>query len=181
MNSRDGKHVDILSELAEKYKHNKLVDDSLERCITQSSTIEDEDPKIKKETEALESDIQDENGEELPKKESKPNSLSQLTHKYIHRQRIASGLRELGWMFQVCNEFERLPVQCTYDFVPSYEVFEEVERGSQERHHMKVHERIVILYLKLSWEEQHLYEFIKDLLELLITLKDTLDELEKVV
>ncbi|XP_019267171.1 PREDICTED: uncharacterized protein LOC109244523 [Nicotiana attenuata] len=48
------KEIDVVGELAEKYKFDKLVGDILERCITQSSTVEDEDPEIKKEAEALE-------------------------------------------------------------------------------------------------------------------------------
>lgn len=36
--------LDVVGELAEKHK---LVDDSLEICITQSRTTEDEDPDIK--------------------------------------------------------------------------------------------------------------------------------------
>ncbi|XP_016440356.1 uncharacterized protein LOC107766130 [Nicotiana tabacum] len=45
--------LDVVGELAEQHKLDKLVGDSLERCISQSSTTEDEDLKIKKEVEAL--------------------------------------------------------------------------------------------------------------------------------
>ncbi|XP_009795877.1 uncharacterized protein [Nicotiana sylvestris] len=46
--------LDIVGALGEQYKLDKLVGDSLERCISQSSTIEYEDPEIKKEVEELE-------------------------------------------------------------------------------------------------------------------------------
>nr|XP_016469829.1 PREDICTED: uncharacterized protein LOC107792153 [Nicotiana tabacum] len=50
--------LDVVGELAEKYKFDKLVGDTLEKCITQSSTVENEDPEIKKEAEALENEDQ---------------------------------------------------------------------------------------------------------------------------
>nr|XP_016505764.1 PREDICTED: uncharacterized protein LOC107823586 [Nicotiana tabacum] len=65
--------LDVVGELAEKYKFDKLVGDTLERCITQSSTMEDEDPKIKKEVEALETEDQVVDEEELKEEASKPN------------------------------------------------------------------------------------------------------------
>ncbi|XP_009599345.1 uncharacterized protein [Nicotiana tomentosiformis] len=46
--------LDVIGELDEKYKFDKLVGDTLKRCITQSSTVDDEDSEIKKEAEALE-------------------------------------------------------------------------------------------------------------------------------
>nr|XP_016486276.1 PREDICTED: uncharacterized protein LOC107806605 [Nicotiana tabacum] len=46
--------LDVVGELAEQHKMDKLVGDSLERCISQSSTTEDKDPEIKKEVKALE-------------------------------------------------------------------------------------------------------------------------------
>ncbi|XP_009765592.1 uncharacterized protein [Nicotiana sylvestris] len=46
--------IDIVGELAEKYKFDKFVGDTLERCITQSSIVGDEDLEIKKEAKALE-------------------------------------------------------------------------------------------------------------------------------
>ncbi|XP_009602466.1 uncharacterized protein [Nicotiana tomentosiformis] len=45
--------LDVVRELAEQHKLDKLVADSLERCISQSSTTKDENPEIKKEVEAL--------------------------------------------------------------------------------------------------------------------------------
>ncbi|XP_019265063.1 PREDICTED: uncharacterized protein LOC109242677 [Nicotiana attenuata] len=65
--------LDVIGELAEKYKFDKLVGDTLERCITQFSTVEDEDPEIKKEVEALETDDQVVDEEELKEEASKPN------------------------------------------------------------------------------------------------------------
>ncbi|XP_070032274.1 uncharacterized protein [Nicotiana tomentosiformis] len=65
--------LDIVGELAEKYKLDKLVGDNLERCITQSSTVEDEDPEIKKEDEALETENQMVDEEELKEEDSKRN------------------------------------------------------------------------------------------------------------
>ncbi|XP_016485902.1 uncharacterized protein LOC107806290 [Nicotiana tabacum] len=57
--------------LAENYKFDKLVGNSLQRCITQSSTMEDDDPEIKKEAEALEIEDQFVDEEELKKEASK--------------------------------------------------------------------------------------------------------------
>ncbi|XP_075095129.1 uncharacterized protein LOC107794098 [Nicotiana tabacum] len=65
--------LDVVGELAEKYKFDKLVGDTVERCITQSSTVEDEDPEIKKEAEALETEDQVVDEEELKEEASKPN------------------------------------------------------------------------------------------------------------
>nr|XP_016515230.1 PREDICTED: uncharacterized protein LOC107831949 [Nicotiana tabacum] len=65
--------LDVIGELAEKYKFDKLVGDTLERCITESSTVDDEDPEIKKEDEALETEDQVVDEEELKKEASKPN------------------------------------------------------------------------------------------------------------
>lgn len=45
--------LDMLGELTEQHKLDKLVGDSLERSISQSSATEDEDPEIKKEAEVL--------------------------------------------------------------------------------------------------------------------------------
>nr|XP_016433140.1 PREDICTED: uncharacterized protein LOC107759664 [Nicotiana tabacum] len=61
--------LDVVGELAEKYKFDKLMGD----CITQSSTVEDEDPEIKKEAEALETDDRVDDEEELKEEASKPN------------------------------------------------------------------------------------------------------------
>ncbi|XP_033513305.1 uncharacterized protein [Nicotiana tomentosiformis] len=64
--------LDMVGELAEQHKLDKLVGDSLERCISQSSTIEDEDTEIKKEVEALENENQVVDEEEFEKEKSKP-------------------------------------------------------------------------------------------------------------
>ncbi|XP_019253825.1 PREDICTED: uncharacterized protein LOC109232512 [Nicotiana attenuata] len=50
----------------------KMVGDSLERCITQSSIAEDEDPEIKKEAQALEDENQVVDEEEFEKERIKP-------------------------------------------------------------------------------------------------------------
>ncbi|XP_075080926.1 uncharacterized protein LOC142166225 [Nicotiana tabacum] len=65
--------LDVIRELAEKYKFDKLVGDTLERCITQSSIVDDKDPKIKKEAEALETEDQVVDEDELKEEASKPN------------------------------------------------------------------------------------------------------------
>ncbi|XP_070057595.1 uncharacterized protein [Nicotiana tomentosiformis] len=65
--------LDIVGELAKKYKLYKLVGDTLERCITQSSKVEDEDPEIKKDAEALENENQVVDEEELKEEASKSN------------------------------------------------------------------------------------------------------------
>ncbi|XP_070057478.1 uncharacterized protein [Nicotiana tomentosiformis] len=65
--------LDIVGELTEKYNFDKLVGDTLERCITQSSTVEDEDLEIKKEVEALETKDQVVDEDELKEEDAKPN------------------------------------------------------------------------------------------------------------
>ncbi|XP_016515464.1 uncharacterized protein LOC107832166 [Nicotiana tabacum] len=50
--------LDVVGELAEQHELDKLVGDSLERCISQSSTTEDEDPEIRKKVKALEDENQ---------------------------------------------------------------------------------------------------------------------------
>nr|XP_033512688.1 uncharacterized protein LOC117277381 [Nicotiana tomentosiformis] len=65
--------IDVVGELAEKFKFYKLVGDILERYITQSSTVEDEDPELKKEAEVLETEDQMVDEEELKKEASKPS------------------------------------------------------------------------------------------------------------
>ncbi|OIT02500.1 hypothetical protein A4A49_56776, partial [Nicotiana attenuata] len=65
--------LDVVGELAKKYKFDKLVGDTLERCITQSTTMEDEDPELKKEAEALEIENQVVDDQELKEEASKPN------------------------------------------------------------------------------------------------------------
>nr|XP_018623580.1 uncharacterized protein LOC108943706 [Nicotiana tomentosiformis] len=64
--------LDVVGELAEQHKLDKLVGDSLERCISQSSTTEDEDPQIKKEAEALEDENHVVDEEEFEKERIKP-------------------------------------------------------------------------------------------------------------
>nr|XP_016495965.1 PREDICTED: uncharacterized protein LOC107814979 [Nicotiana tabacum] len=64
--------IDVVGELAEQHKPDKLVGDSLKRCISQSSTTEDEDPEIKMEVEALEYENQVVDEEEFEKEKSKP-------------------------------------------------------------------------------------------------------------
>ncbi|XP_070036283.1 uncharacterized protein [Nicotiana tomentosiformis] len=54
--------LDVVRELAEKYKLDKLAGDTLEKFITRSSIMEDEDTEMKKEVEALE--IEDQVGDE---------------------------------------------------------------------------------------------------------------------
>nr|XP_016437197.1 PREDICTED: uncharacterized protein LOC107763244 [Nicotiana tabacum] len=78
--------LDVIGELAEKYKFDKLVGDTLERCITQSGIVEDEDFEIKKDVEALETKDQVVDEEELKQEASKPNVKSKVlpTHlKYV--------------------------------------------------------------------------------------------------
>nr|XP_016485837.1 PREDICTED: uncharacterized protein LOC107806228 [Nicotiana tabacum] len=65
--------LDVVGELAKNYKFDKFVGDTLERCITQSSTVEDEDPEINKEAEALETEDQVVDEEKLKKEASKPD------------------------------------------------------------------------------------------------------------
>ncbi|XP_075081257.1 uncharacterized protein LOC142166297 [Nicotiana tabacum] len=65
--------LDVVGELAKKYKFDKLVGDTLERCITQSNTVKDEDPEIKKEAETLKTKDQVINEEELKEEASKPS------------------------------------------------------------------------------------------------------------
>ncbi|XP_075098015.1 uncharacterized protein LOC142175331 [Nicotiana tabacum] len=65
--------LNVVGELAKKYKFDKLVRNTLERCITQSSKVEDEDPEIKKEVEALETEDQVGDEEKLKEEASKPS------------------------------------------------------------------------------------------------------------
>ncbi|XP_075087557.1 uncharacterized protein LOC142169576 [Nicotiana tabacum] len=65
--------LNIVGEVPEKYNFDKLVGDTQERCITHSSTVENEDPKIKKEAEALETEDQVVDEEELKEEAAKPN------------------------------------------------------------------------------------------------------------
>ncbi|XP_009620918.1 uncharacterized protein [Nicotiana tomentosiformis] len=65
--------LDVVGELAKKSKFDKLVGDILEWCIIQSSKEDDEDPEIKKEAEALETEDQVVDEEELKKEASKPS------------------------------------------------------------------------------------------------------------
>ncbi|XP_070034370.1 uncharacterized protein [Nicotiana tomentosiformis] len=65
--------INVVGELDEKYKFDKLVGNTLERCITQSSKVEDEDPEIKKVAEALETEDQVGDEEKLKEEASKPS------------------------------------------------------------------------------------------------------------
>ncbi|XP_009617311.1 uncharacterized protein [Nicotiana tomentosiformis] len=65
--------IDVVRKLAKKYKLDKLVGDTLKRCITQSSTVEDGDPEIKKEDEALETEDKVVDEEELKEEACKPS------------------------------------------------------------------------------------------------------------
>ncbi|XP_075098823.1 uncharacterized protein LOC142175740 [Nicotiana tabacum] len=64
--------LDVVGELAEQHKLDKLVGDSLGRCISQSNTTDDEDPEIKKEVKALEDENQVVNEEEFEKEKINP-------------------------------------------------------------------------------------------------------------
>ncbi|XP_019231345.1 PREDICTED: uncharacterized protein LOC109212177 [Nicotiana attenuata] len=64
--------LDVVGELAEQHKLDKLVGDSLERFISQSSTVEDDDPEIKKEAEALKDGNHVADEEEFEKERIKP-------------------------------------------------------------------------------------------------------------
>nr|XP_009610619.1 uncharacterized protein LOC104104279 [Nicotiana tomentosiformis] len=63
--------LDVVGELAKKYKFDKIVGDTIERCITQSGTVEDENPEKKKEAEALETGDQVVDEEELKEEASR--------------------------------------------------------------------------------------------------------------
>ncbi|XP_070007222.1 uncharacterized protein [Nicotiana sylvestris] len=63
--------LDVVGELVEKCKFDKLMRDTLERCITQSSIVEVEDPDLKKVVEALETENQEQKLVELLKKHKK--------------------------------------------------------------------------------------------------------------
>ncbi|XP_070050487.1 uncharacterized protein [Nicotiana tomentosiformis] len=65
--------MDMVEDMVENYKFDKLVGDTLERCITQSSTVEDEDPEIKREDEALETENQVVDEKKLKEEASMPN------------------------------------------------------------------------------------------------------------
>nr|XP_033515656.1 uncharacterized protein LOC117280099 isoform X2 [Nicotiana tomentosiformis] len=53
-------HIDLLNDLADKYKDDQLISDSLERCLANSGTANDDDPRIKEKAETLENGPQNE-------------------------------------------------------------------------------------------------------------------------
>ncbi|XP_070039639.1 uncharacterized protein [Nicotiana tomentosiformis] len=75
--------LDVVEEMTETYEFDKLVGDTLERCITQYSTVEDEDLEIKKEAEALETENQVVNEEELKEEDFKPNVELKVLPTYL--------------------------------------------------------------------------------------------------
>ncbi|XP_070020213.1 uncharacterized protein [Nicotiana sylvestris] len=51
--------IDMISDLADEFKDDQLISDSMERCLTKSSTAQDDDPAIRREAEILEKDSED--------------------------------------------------------------------------------------------------------------------------
>ncbi|XP_019225302.1 PREDICTED: uncharacterized protein LOC109206891 [Nicotiana attenuata] len=72
--------LDAVGELAKKHK---LVGDSLERCITQSSIADDEHPEINKEAEALDTEDEVVDEEELEKEMAKPKMEMKLLSTHL--------------------------------------------------------------------------------------------------
>ncbi|XP_060183121.1 uncharacterized protein LOC132613083 [Lycium barbarum] len=52
--------IDLLNDLADEYKNDQLITDSLERCFSKSGSTTDDDPIIKEEGETLEKDLENE-------------------------------------------------------------------------------------------------------------------------
>nr|XP_016510467.1 PREDICTED: uncharacterized protein LOC107827778 [Nicotiana tabacum] len=86
--------LDVVGELDEQHKLDKLVGDSLERCISQSSTTEDKDPEIKKEVEALEDENQVVGEEEFEKEMIKPK-LELKEHMLV--ELLQKHKKAIGW------------------------------------------------------------------------------------
>ncbi|XP_019240836.1 PREDICTED: uncharacterized protein LOC109220827 [Nicotiana attenuata] len=51
--------IDMISDIADEFKDNQLISDSMEICLTRSGTAQDDDPIIRRETEILEKDSED--------------------------------------------------------------------------------------------------------------------------
>ncbi|XP_009780175.1 uncharacterized protein LOC107831719 [Nicotiana tabacum] len=51
--------IDMISDLADEFKDDQLISDSMERCLTKSGTAQDDDPIIRREAEILEKDSKD--------------------------------------------------------------------------------------------------------------------------
>ncbi|XP_075074435.1 uncharacterized protein LOC142162032 [Nicotiana tabacum] len=51
--------IDIINDLADEFKNDQLISDSMERCLTKSGTTQDDDPTIKREAKILEKDYED--------------------------------------------------------------------------------------------------------------------------
>ncbi|XP_060211955.1 uncharacterized protein LOC132639529 [Lycium barbarum] len=84
--------IDMISDLADEFKDDKLILDSMERCLSKSGTSQDDDPTIRSEVEILEKHYKDEEiqAEEVqPKMELKilPSHL-----KYVYLEHIISSI-----------------------------------------------------------------------------------------
>ncbi|XP_019248644.1 PREDICTED: uncharacterized protein LOC109227906 [Nicotiana attenuata] len=51
--------IDMISDLANEFKDDQLISDSMKRCLTKSGTAQDDDPTIRREAEILEKDSED--------------------------------------------------------------------------------------------------------------------------
>ncbi|XP_059315657.1 uncharacterized protein LOC132066349 [Lycium ferocissimum] len=57
--------IDLLNDLADEYKDDQLITDSLERCLSKSGSTSDDDPIIKEEAETLEKDFENETRKQI--------------------------------------------------------------------------------------------------------------------
>nr|XP_016473489.1 PREDICTED: uncharacterized protein LOC107795375 [Nicotiana tabacum] len=51
--------IDMISDLADEFKDDQLISDSMKRCLTKSSTAQDDDPTIRREAKILKKDSED--------------------------------------------------------------------------------------------------------------------------
>ncbi|XP_070054069.1 uncharacterized protein [Nicotiana tomentosiformis] len=61
--------INMISDLADEFRDDQLISDSMERCLTKSGTAQDDDPTIRRESEILERDSED---KEMQSKEVQP-------------------------------------------------------------------------------------------------------------
>ncbi|XP_075107171.1 uncharacterized protein LOC142180141 [Nicotiana tabacum] len=61
--------INMISDLADEFRDDQLISDSMKRCLTKSGTAQDDDPTIRRESEILERDSED---KEMQSKEVQP-------------------------------------------------------------------------------------------------------------
>nr|XP_009784062.1 PREDICTED: uncharacterized protein LOC104232536 [Nicotiana sylvestris] len=82
--------IDMISDLADEFKDDQLIFDSMERCLTESGTAQDDNPTIRREAKILEKDSED---KEIQSEEVKPKIElkvfpSHLKYVYIEQEQF---------------------------------------------------------------------------------------------